>query len=748
MSKTDEGIIVTSDRPDWGRIISNIRFYSNRLTSVPFIDDIFRYQDGTITTEFVSGTLTDGTVQPPNSKLFEYIVMMSYLSKFGLLTEEGLSFRRDEAAADFFTRGNTLLPCLCMQQTTGYTDNNALYDMDFGTLIDLADPNRAVALPENYANCLGVDIKIKGVRNIPTGIHNIPDFDYADSIRAIDKLATLIDNPHYFIQFLGFYQKTDKSVKQIRLNQDGMYKFRINSDFAIACIGRPDNGIWLQLLRNKFLFFNVKNEELSTTREMMRVWQQPTTDSGLNILKDRLRDEAAAVETVFHQIEAEIYSLPADQTVLNLLERGVVELNRILPDNSPLVCRSNSTQRNPQVKLYLERLTQRAAEFLIPFNDGEFPEISLPKTKRQLAKVVGEELKILSYTKARTVLVNYLKDEFGDQVRMITNRWNEENPNIGARRAAVAPVQYLFDHLLYYPYRSLREGQETEIQDTITRVINRRRRQIPVRYTFNIPLLRRIKNVLKREVRENPRVDTFGSLHDILQGVFLRHHNPEILRDQVPQQRAQPQLAERKSSIPETRSRTRNKLLTDDKTRAKESVHGKSTAFQRGLRQGQGGGGRNSLQITYKLIIPTLLLDLDDLLNMDLKNYNLEDYENHPIWSTIKNLYCFIDSVNNDNYQNFSMKKMYDFWIKSEELEFIVNILDPFKKIVITYNKYINKYFDNIVAPKTIQHKPTPRYKPRYNPILLTPQPKSGGRKIRTRKKRRKKKKSRRKRRK
>ena len=104
---------------------------------------------------------------------------------------------------------------------------------------------------------------------------------------------------------------------------------------------------------------------------------------------------------------------------------------------------------------------------------------------------------------------------------------------------------------------------------------------------------------------------------------------------------------------------------------------------------------------------------------MDLKNYNLEDYKNHPIWSTIKNLSCFIDSVNNDNYQNFTMKKIYDFWYKSEEKEFIVNILDPFKKIVITYNKYINKYFDDILKPKTIQDKPTPRYKP-----ILTPSPK------------------------
>ena len=126
-------------------------------------------------------------------------------------------------------------------------------------------------------------------------------------------------------------------------------------------------------------------------------------------------------------------------------------------------------------------------------------------------------------------------------------------------------------------------------------------------------------------------------------------------------------------------------------------------------------------------------------MNIDLKNYNLEDYANHSIWSTIKNLSCFIDSVNNDNYQNFSMKKMYDFWIKSEEQEFIVNILDPFKKIVITYNKYINKYFDEILKPKTIQDKHTPKHKPFYT---ISKEKTGGGGRKRTRKKRRKKKKS------
>ena len=41
-------------------------------------------------------------------------------------------------------------------------------------------------------------------------VKNIPAFDYADSIRAIDKLAKLLDatsGDPYFIQLLGFFQE-------------------------------------------------------------------------------------------------------------------------------------------------------------------------------------------------------------------------------------------------------------------------------------------------------------------------------------------------------------------------------------------------------------------------------------------------------------------------------------------------------------------------------------------------------------
>ena len=745
----------------WEDAMDGIPFYSKRLGQEPTdsIDNIFMYQDGIITTEFVSGNLRNGTVQPPNSKLFEYIVMMYYLNKFELLNPEGLRFRKEQSPPDSFFQGDTLLPCLCGIQTTGYINNTALFDMDFRTFKNLTTGDQLTPRSRSVPpNCLGVDIKIKGIDNyVPNSrLDKIPNFDYADSIRAIDKLVSLIGRDEYFIQFLGFYQNTDKSIKQITLNQNGMFKFKIDRNFAIACIGsEPERhrDIWLQLLKNKFLFFNVKNEDLSTVDKMMDVWNDPPTDdSGLLILKDRLQGLADQYfRDVFTKIKEEIAALTSTPhlTVLDLLKEGVDQLNVLLPEDSLLQCRSNSTQRNPQVRLCFKKNPLLAKAFLIRWNGPEFPEISLPKTKRQLGRVAVKELKRLSYTKARRVLVKHLKDEFSDEVRMITNQWNEENPNIGARRATMAPVQYLFDRLLYYPYRRLlREGQPTNIgPETITRVINRRREQRRVRYTFDIPLLRKIKNVLKKEVRENPGVDTFGSLHNILQGVHLRYHNPEILRDLHSQQRPQSKLAESEADNTDIRMITRNKLLTDGKKQArnKESVYGNNDAWKQSLRQG--GGGRNSLQITYKLIIPTLLLDLDDLLNIDLKNYNLEDYENHPIWSTIKNLYCFIDSVNNDNYQNFTMKKIYDFWYKSEEKEFIVNILDPFKKIVITYNKYINKYFDDILKPKTIQDKHTPKHKP-----ILTPSPRrkqgGGGRRNHTRKKRRKKKKSRRKRRK
>ena len=720
----------------WEDAMNDIPFYSKRLTSVTSIDNIFRYQNGTITTEFVSGTLTDGTVQPPNSKLFEYIVMMSYLSKFGLLTYEGLEFRSGLEAVRRFRIGDTLLPCLCMQQTTGYTNNNALYDMDFATLSDLGYPNRPVALPENYANCLGVDIKIKGIDNyVPNSIKSIPIFDYADSIRAIDKLARLIDTNEYFIQFLGFYQNTDKSIKQITLNQNGMFKFQIDSNFAIACIGSERSrhrAIWLQLLKNKFLFFNVKNENLSTVAKMEDVWNAlPGNDSGLGILQSRILYDDAVV--VFKKIQDEINDLIStpDLTVLDLLKRGVDDLNRILPRGSLLECRSNSTQRNPQVRLCLEYNYSQATRCLIPFEDQEFPEIRLPKTKRQLAKVVVKEVKLLSEYRARTIMIKFLRAKHSDAVAYINRKWKTETG-----KASAAPVQYLFNHLLYYPYRRMdREGQKTEIQDTITRVINRRRQQIPVSYTFNISLLRRIKNLLKKEVREDPGVDTFGSLNNMLQRVHryrlgqianpVPRNIPGQKADAVPQQ------------TPQTPTASPQRETYDFTPR--DAVIGRKYRFQDSLRR---GGGKNHLQITTELIIPTLLLDVEDLLNMDLKNYNLEDYANHSIWSTIKNLSCFIDSVNNDNYQNFSMKKMYDFWIKSEEQEFIVNILDPFKKIVITYNKYINKYFDDILKPKTIQDKHTPKHKP-----ILTPSPRrkqGGGGRKRTRKKRRKKKKSRR----
>ena len=111
-------------------------------------------------------------------------------------------------------------------------------------------------------------------------------------------------------------------------------------------------------------------------------------------------------------------------------------------------------------------------------------------------------------------MIKFLRAKHSDAVAYINRKWKTETG-----KASAAPVQYLFNHLLYYPYRRLGEGQKTEIQDTITRVINQRRRQIPVSYTFNISLLRRIKNLLKKEVRENPGVDTFGSLNNMLQRV-------------------------------------------------------------------------------------------------------------------------------------------------------------------------------------------------------------------------------------
>ena len=74
------------------------------------------------------------------------------------------------------------------------------------------------------------------------------------------------------------------------------------------CLPRYQQGgnnivLWKQLLKNKFLFLNCKNEDFSTEKLMERKFNSDRSDSGLAILRARLREHPQEVRSVFREVQ-------------------------------------------------------------------------------------------------------------------------------------------------------------------------------------------------------------------------------------------------------------------------------------------------------------------------------------------------------------------------------------------------------------------------------------------------------------
>ena len=556
---------------------------------------------------------------PVNDKLFEYVLMMHYLDKINKIN--GVDYEIEYNNCDYVkNKSNSLLPCFGTPiYNTGYTDQNALLDMDFKKLRRKEEEEYFTIEDDNYINCLGLDIKLKGVIDYNQD-SSLPDLEYADSIRGIHKLYKILEDGDdaFFYQIFGLFNNSNDTAIVEKI-----ISLKMGKNEAERCVPRDNDqkfNVYLQLLTNKIYYFNVNKLIRQGSRQQTLAFiqnklQNPRNDRGLKILNTYFSNLSDDIDIDRYERELNnlvelIHNFTEDDFYF-LLERGVNRLNLLLGNNSLIRCRRNGRQRNPQLVFLTNKYEGEGKEDIRLEHVNNI--IFLKKRKTKTKTIIQRKQRSL-YGSFKNLIGNIIRtqEKFKSVVRV-----KRLNSNIKAFKWFVGT------------YIALAEEGTTEFD-----------------MNFNLTFGEKFIRLIKRKIRENPSIDRWvDNFEEAL-------HKTMVYWSLKEEKRIERKQEEKKSD------------------------------------QGQGGGNRNNEKINFILYLKLYLLSLSsyiyDIVGIDLENFNLTDYGNHPIWKCIELFYNTILSTSDNNFQIFLIP--YEYY---QDIEIVNLVLEPFENIVQEYNKII-----------------------------------------------------------
>ena len=702
-----------------------IRFYCKIIKNKDenYIKNLIFYKNDTLNTKSWSEEPRKwvAPLQPPNNKLFEYIVMLYFLSEKFEFYYYPARYESDFCNQFQNRDSKTLLPCFpTTSQNMGYTDNNALLDIDFTSFPEGAD----FVQTKIHPYCLGVDIKIKGAKNLNkiTDLRKIPQFDYADSIRAIDKIYTILEHKKakiYFFQFMGLYQETSPA-QNIYIDIQKLYKIKIDKDVAKECIpeyNKPEKkeGIFKWLLYNKFIFIIGHKKKLSQKTEeellnnlfpeKMEEFKIASTNGASKTRIQTLKTELnkAFKESNDPGIKIATYSIDNMCNLLNeavtdnqsdrglyILAKRIIKKRVLGGTLAEIVEREHNIFKTISIRLNVndssESLKDKLMVGINQLNDLMTTTASDGTKKPGPIKVRLNELQ-----RNPQAQYNFKNDIFKNK----KIGWYHETGQRGQENAFSEPPSYLKCHLpktkkqmnnvkelLFINESTARSVIVTYLEGREEFDYNNKETQM-TKYMKFYRKYSAATSATTKIMEKNPIV-----LNDIKNALEVKRNSQSKMSKEIKNLEELHKLLVRVRDDTENKRRLSPKEKTDaDNQKKTEEGGGKILK----------GGNRNEDHILIlKIYISIILLDIDDLFELDLENYYLENYENHAIWATMSNLAYFINSTNSNNFQKFDFNELYNHWAATEKSAFKILLLDPFKVLVSKYNGLIGDCLKSI----------------------------------------------------